>query len=54
MSKPNAETWEFLYNRFGLTELDEDFFEIQLKQVDTLPYHIEIEWLNRVLDLDYQ
>lgn len=54
VSKPNAETWEFLYNRFGLTELDEDFFEIQLKQVDTLPYHIEIEWLNRVLDLDYQ
>lgn len=46
-------TWEFLYNLYGITELDETAFDYDLSGVTSLPYRIVLDNLEDMLEKDY-
>jgi hypothetical protein len=52
-SQPNDNTYEFLYDLYGLTESDIYEWTVQLSKVQSLPWHIEVDWVEHVLSVDY-
>jgi hypothetical protein len=45
-------TWSFLYDRYGLTKMDVDYFNEQLKTVNHLPYSLPILFVERLFEID--
>jgi len=43
----------FLYRKYGLTDMDLYIWQQELLKVTSLPYHIEVDWVDEVLDIDY-
>jgi len=43
----------FLYRKYGLTDMDLYIWQQELSKVTSLPYHIEVDWVDEVLDIDY-
>jgi hypothetical protein len=50
----NERTWEFLSYKYDLDMLDLDLFKRQLDSVQTLPWHLDVDFVDRCAADDYQ
>jgi len=52
-SQLNTQTLTFMYELYGLTPSDLHDWAIELSKVKSLPWHIEVDWIDDILDVDY-
>jgi hypothetical protein len=53
-SSPTAETWDFFYQKYGLTEADELDFSRMLSQIKSFPWHVENTYVQTMAKVDHQ